>query len=342
MCNKSSFVCHNGRQYFLPDYLTAWAKKHSKDTRLAALFSPEHGLLGTHQAAAPVTSEKTTPWGCPLFSLHGSTKKPTQQMLEDLDVILVDLPDVGTRCFTYLSTLKLILEAAAVGDIPVIVFDRPNPLAFWGAQGPDLEDNCASFIGAIKTPFLHGTTIGKLAKKLNKTIKAELTVVPCDDGSNSSFDHPFTPPSPNLRSMDHIFAYPITVFIEGTNYSEGRGTLFPFLQIGAPWVNAKQLARHLNNKKLPGAYFQPISFTPKAMPGIADSPKHMNKRCHGVWVHLVERKRVQPIKTARAILESLFSLYPSQSQCIKLGNRYGLDLLAGTATWRKKLTNNKQ
>lgn len=339
LCHKPSVTYINGKQQFLPDALVAWAKSCKDQTRMAALFSPEHGLLGAQGAAAHIASESRSVWGCPVYSLHGEHKKPTPEMLKNLDVLVVDLQDVGVRCFTYLSTLKYALEAAAENDIDVILLDRSNPLELWGAQGPEIKEGFSSFVGAVDTQFLTGLGIGTIAQELNEKIGARLTVIPCQGKSaDILMHHPFIPPSPALKTLDHVFAYPLTVFFEGTNYSEGRGTEYPFLQVGAPWVNSKQLAQQLNKKALPGIYFEPVSFIPKQFTGaLQHSTKHQDKECHGVFLHITDYARVKPIETAQLLLRTLFTLYPKQSACIKWGVRYGLDLLVGSDEWRKEL-----
>ncbi len=342
LCHGCSYVTINQKEHFLPDILAQWAKKQNDDTTLAALFSPEHGLLGNAEAFAHIASNQTSSWGCPVHSLHGSVKQPTKEMLEDIDVLLIDLQDIGIRCYTYLSTMALTLEAAAKNNVEVIILNRPNPLKEWGCQGPQLDPSCASFVGKIQVPFLHGQTIGDLAKLVNKQCKAKLTVLDYFGDEASYFETNFKKPSPNIISLETLYAYPLTVFLEGTNYSEGRGTQTPFQQIGAPWVNAQQLANNLNEKQLPGVYFEPIEFTPTKMPGIAENPKHNEKKCEGVFIHIIDRDNVKPIQTSRIILSTLFSLYPQESQLLQWGKKYALDLLAGTQSWRDELEKEQQ
>lgn len=338
LCHHCSIAQQNGTSRFLPDTLLEWANSQEKPTKLAALFSPEHGLLGTQEAFAFINSEQTSKWDCPVYSLHGQHKKPTPDMLKDLDLLVIDLQEIGTRCFTYLSSMKLALEAAAKQELPVLVLNRPNPLAHWGAAGPELEPEHESFLGTIYTPFLHGSTIGQLAQSLNKTIGANLNVIACDNLSDDYFlSHEFIPPSPNIMSIDHACAYPMTVFLEGTNYSEGRGTKYPFLQIGSPWVNAQELAATLNQKKISGVYFEPINFIPRSITGVADKPKHQDALCHGVFIHIHHREKANPMLIAKTILQTLFTLYPEKSQWIKYGKRYAVDSLAGTSSWRKQI-----
>jgi len=340
LCHRCSVIHKNGSLKFLPDVLNEWADSQKNQTKLAALFSPEHGLLGTQEAFAFINSEQKSTWNCPNYSLHGNNKKPTPDMLKNLDTLIIDLQDIGTRCFTYLSSMKLSLEAAAEEKLPVLVLDRPNPLAHWGAAGPNLKPEHESFIGAIYTPFLHGSTIGQLAQSLNEKNRADLKILTCENTSDDYFlSHTFIPPSPNIMSIDHAYAYPMTVFIEGTNYSEGRGTNYPFLQIGAPWVDAEELARTLNQKNLSGVYFEPIKFIPHPITGVADKPKHLNALCKGVFIHVHNREKIEPMLVAKTILETLFTLYPEKSQWIRYGKRYAVDSLIGTSLWRKQIDN---
>lgn len=337
LCNNGSVVYKDQARCFLPDVLYQWTVDSKCGAKLAALLSPEHGLLGNSSAATLVSSQSSSVWHCPVHSLHGDTFKPSSDMMRNLDLVVIDLPDVGVRCFTYLSTVAYMLQAAKTANIPVLVLDRPNPLACWGAQGPRLDKSCESFLGTVHTPFLHGLTIGTIAEQENKNIGADLTVLSCTGDDALFFNQPFIPPSPNLRSIDHVYAYPLTVLLEGTNYSEGRGTLYPFVQFGAPWVDAEQLATQLNSKKLPGLYCEPITFQPRSMPRIAENPKHKGNRCQGVFIHITDHQNVQPIKTAKTILKTLFHLYPEQSQLLRSGKRYMLDILIGTEKWRKEL-----
>jgi uncharacterized protein YbbC (DUF1343 family)/beta-glucosidase-like glycosyl hydrolase len=341
LCHACSVMYEpNKKPIFLPDKLYAWAKKQKNATKLTAIFSPEHGLQGHVANGENVASQNTSRWECPVYSLYGKTKKPTPEMLKDLDVIVIDLQDVGVRCFTYPSTIELVLQEAKKYNISVIVLDRQNPLACWGTKGPMLNPAFSSFIGRLPTPFLHGLSMGQIAKLLNKTIGAELTVL-----SASYFDRlsmgahgPYIQPSPNLNYPITLFCYPITVFLEGTNYSEGRGTQFPFQQIGAPWINAKALAQTLNRAHLPGIWFEPISFTPRDIPGMATNSKHKHNLCHGVFLHIHDIQKVAPMLTAKTILETLFLLNPKKSTWIKTGKQYTIDLLVGNNTWRTEIT----
>jgi uncharacterized protein YbbC (DUF1343 family)/beta-glucosidase-like glycosyl hydrolase len=330
LCHKCSLV----QDQFLPDFLK------SKNASLCAIFAPEHGILGNNQAGQKITSQQNTNWGCPVYSLYGETRCPTKDMLKNLDLLIIDLQEVGVRCYTYLSTLKLTLEGAAKSKIPVLLLERPNPIKFLGVQGPVLNRKLESFVGKIDSKFIHGQTIGQLAKDLNKKIGADLKILYCR-GDTKSIDRyfysNFIPPSPNLVNIDSIYDYPCTVFIEGTNYSEGRGTMHPFEQIGAPWVDAEKLAAKLNAKNLCGVYFEPVSFIPKNISDMAENPKHLGKLCNGVYLHVYNHRSIKPYLIAKTILKELFTLYPKQSTWIKSGGRYFVDLLAGDDSFRREI-----
>ena len=334
VCNTSSLTLDNR---FLPDVLFNWAKGRDDGSVLTALFSPEHGLRGTIEAFGEVPTEDKSPWGCPVFSLHGKHKKPTPAMLKNLDVVVIALPDVGMRCYTYLSTIDLVLEACSEKKIAVVLLDPINPIASWGAQGPVLEQKHKSFLGCVEKQFLHGATYGALAKEVNKKYQAKLTVLASKQQQSATDGWAFKAPSPNLMSIDHLYAYPLTVLLEGTNYSEGRGTKYPFLQCGAPWVNAKELVDVLNGHMMPGIYFEPVTFIPKKMPGIAESPKHENMLCQGVFAHIVDHAVVCPAHVATVIIKELFIRYPEQSTLLRWGRTYGLDNLYGSDSLRKEL-----
>jgi len=339
LCHKASVVDVGNAQEFLPDFLFSWASKQKNETKLAALFSPEHGILGTKQANDYVDSVKLSQWGCPIISLHGKNKIPTPKMLKDLDFIVIDFQDVGLRCFTYLTTMKYMLEAAAKSKVAVIVLDRPNPIGFIPAGGPVLKSGFESFVGRLDVPFVTGKTIGQIALEINKKIGATLEVLSCEhlDQASVHFQEKLIAPSPNLATFKAIQVYPSTVFIEGTNYSEGRGTKYPFEQVGAPWVDGKKLATALNAVKMEGVYFESVSFTPKSINGVAENPKHKNKLCGGIFIHITDTSKYDPMKVGKEVLTELFRLYPEASEWIKWGKPYGVDLLAGSDDLRKSI-----
>lgn len=343
---KIGLLCHNASRFklknktiFLPDYLYSLSKR-TKRTTLAALFSPEHGLFGNMDAAVKVSSENRSKWNCPIYSLHGVHKKPTKEMLSGLDLLVIDLREVGIRAFTYLSSLDLALQAAAENNLPVIVLDFPNPIYFWKAQGPKLSKGFETFVGRIDIPFIHGKTFGAIANHLAQKYNVKIDILKNYDEryfKNYFKAGNYFEPSPNLATLESVYSYPMTIFIEGTNYSEGRGTKFPFQQIGAPWVDSQKLASILNSQNLSGVYFEPVHFKPLGIPGKSLYPKQQNKICGGVFVHLYDLKIVNPILIGKTILKNIFQLYPNESEYIKYSNRYFLDNLAGNDLWRKSL-----
>lgn len=340
LCHHASRVTLGNKSIFMPDLLLNFAKKQNNDTKLYSLFSPEHGLVGSMSAHASIESKISSRWECPIYSLHGKYKKPTKEMLKDLDLLVIDLHEVGVRAFTYLSSLYLTLQAARESNLPVLVIDHVNPIFFWGTLGPELNNNFQSFVGKVNVPFIHGKTIGQIAKQINTDIGAKLTVLPTISikmTKNILKYNNFVAPSPSLATLESVYSYPLTIFIEGTNYSEGRGTTHPFQQIGAPWVNGVKLANSLNSKGLPGVYFEPVSFKPNSLLDKSENPKHKNIRCEGVFLHFYDLKNVKPMDTARVLLEVLFKEYPKDSRLIKYSNKYFLDHLVGNDSWRLKL-----
>ncbi|MBD3273301.1 DUF1343 domain-containing protein [Candidatus Dependentiae bacterium] len=338
LCHNASRINIKNREIFLPDFLLNFAKKQKNNTKLCALFSPEHGLQGEAGAYVHIESKKNSKWNCPVYSLHGKHKKPTKEMLRDLDLLVIDLHEVGVRVFTYLTTLLYCMEAAKEVNLPVLIIDHVNPIYFWQTKGPELKDGFKSLVGRVEVPFIHGKTIGEIARYLNKNINIKLDVLPTLKKNIKNYlkYNEFLAPSPNLVTIESVYSYPITVFLEGTNYSEGRGTRYPFQQFGAPWIDNKKLAGILNSKNLPGIYFEPIMFKPRSIQGKSINPKHNGKRCYGVFLHLYDPKNVQPMSIARAILKTLFELYPKELKLIKYSGRYFLDNLVGNNSWRKE------
>lgn len=283
------------------------------DVKLTALYGPEHGVRGSAQAGQYVekyTDEKT---GLPVYSLYGKTKKPTAEMLEDVDVLVFDIQDVGARFYTYIYTMALAMEAAKENDIPMIVLDRPNPIGGANVEGPVLEDKYSSFVGEYPIPVRHGMTAGELAKLFNKEfgIGTDLTVVKMDRWKRNKYydDTPlqFIPPSPNMPTLDTALVYPGTCLIEGTNVSEGRGTTRPFELIGAPFINGADLADKLNSYHLPGVTFRDASFTPTFS-------KYANQLSHGIQVHVTDRRIYKPFETGLYIVKTIHDMYPAQFQ----------------------------
>lgn len=289
------------------------------DIELTALFGPEHGVRGDAQAGDKVESYIDEKTGLPVYSLYGDTRKPTPEMLKNIDVLLFDIHDVGTRFYTYIYTMAYAMEAAKENDIPFIVLDRPNPQGGIKVEGPVLDPNYSSFVGRYPIPLIHGMTAGELAKLFNQefNIGADLTVVKMKGWKRRmSFEDtglPFVLPSPNMPTVDTSAVYPGTGLIEGTNISEGRGTTKPFELIGAPFIKSTDLAEKLNSLKLSGIRFRAASFTPTFS-------KHQNKLCHGVELYVTNRSAFQPVKTGISIIKTIHDLYPEDFQFLSSNN----------------------
>ncbi|WP_396020270.1 exo-beta-N-acetylmuramidase NamZ domain-containing protein [Bacillus sp. ISL-34] len=289
------------------------------DINLTALFGPEHGVRGDAQAGASVEyyiDEKT---GLPVYSLYGKTKKPTPEMLKDVEVLVFDIQDVGTRYYTYIYTMAYAMEAAKENDIPFIVLDRPNPQGGESVDGPVLEPEFSSFVGLYPIPLKHGMTVGELATLFNKEFKigADLKVIKMK-GWKRDMDYddtglPFVLPSPNMPAVSTTFVYPATGLIEGTNVSEGRGTTKPFELIGAPYINSDELAGKLNALRLPGVKFRAASFTPTFS-------KHAGKLSHGVEIYITDREEFKAVPTGLHIIKTIQDLYPGDFEFLAAKN----------------------
>ncbi|MFN0156530.1 MAG: exo-beta-N-acetylmuramidase NamZ domain-containing protein [Bacteroidota bacterium] len=314
---------------FLVDSLVA------RGINVVALFGPEHGIRGVAAAGEGVHDTVDERTGIPIISLYGKTKKPTGEMLKGVDVLVYDIQDVGVRFYTYISTMGLAMEAAAEKGIPFVVLDRPNPLGGVKVDGPIIEDSLRSFLGMFPIPIVYGLTCGELAKMINERgwlahgIKVDLTVVAMEGWKRSMpWDETgvqWIPPSPNIPTPATTVVYPATCFIEATNVSEGRGTQRPFEFIGAPFINARQLADSLNTLNLTGVQFAPVSFVPQ-------TSKFAGNECHGVEVIVVDRMEFRPMETGLSLLRVLKRLYP-QSFEIKAMALRRLTGSSGALNW---------
>ena len=280
------------------------------DVELTALYGPEHGVRGDAQAGSYVEYYIDEETGLPVYSLYGQTRKPTPEMLENIDVLLFDIQDVGTRFYTYIYTMAYAMEAAQENGIPFIVLDRPNPLGGQKVEGPVLDPHYASFVGNYPIPLRHGMTVGELATLFNEEfeIGADLTVVQMNGWKRNMYYHDtplqFVMPSPNMPTFETALVYPGAALIEGTNVSEGRGTTKPFELIGAPFVNSTEFAATLNELNLPGVTFRAASFTPTFS-------KHSGKLSHGVQIHVTNKQPYDPIVTGLHIVKTLHDMYPN-------------------------------
>lgn len=292
------------------------------DVQLAVLFGPEHGIRGTEDHHVPDGKDPDT--GLPVLSLYGEIRKPTPEMLEDVDVLVFDIQDIGARFYTYIATMNRVLEAAAEQNIPYIVLDRPNAIGGEYVDGPVGEKALEPVTGIPQLPVAHGMTVGELAMMFNGERKAaglpqaDLTVVPMLHYSREQwYDDtglPWIKPSPNMLTLATATVYPATCLLEGTNISEARGTLHPFERMGTPWINGEALATHLNGYQLAGVRFKPVTFVPDS---IVDGikiypPKFLGQPCQGVELVVTDRDAFASVRAGVYILHALKSLYPEK------------------------------
>ena len=310
---------------------------------VAAVFSPEHGLFGEAADGEKVNYSESDEELPPLYSLYGPTRKPTKEMLKGIDLLLYDIQDIGARFYTYISTMGLIMEAAAESGIPCLILDRPNPLTGKLITGPILDLEISSFVGLYPIPSVYGLTPGELALMISDQSWIEavpsIEVVPLTGWSRDMwYDEtglPWVPPSPNIPNLETAIVYPGTVLIEATNVSEGRGTDHPFRWIGAPWIDSNDLSDAMNIIGLPGVTFSPIEFIPHSIPGAAPNPKNNTQTCNGVEIILTNRNIFSPVIVGIQLLQTISLLYPQKLEI----KEAGLNRLFGSDRLSKSLGN---
>jgi uncharacterized protein YbbC (DUF1343 family) len=272
-----------------------------RGARLAALFAPEHGLWGAAQDLVPVAATRDPLTGMRVVSLYGSRREPTATMLRGLDVLVVDLQDVGARYYTYQWTLALAIRACARMGVRVLVLDRPNPLGGTIVEGNVPDPAFASFVGLYPLAARPGLTIGEIARHLQQAhrLGGEVDVVGLRGWRRSMLWEdtglPWVPPSPNMPTPDTARVYPGGCLVEGTNMSEGRGTTRPFEWVGAPWLDAHRYAEALAAERLPGVVFRPARFRPTFQ-------KWAGQVCGGVQLHVTDRARFKPFLTGLVVI----------------------------------------
>lgn len=302
--------------------------------RLVALFSPEHGFRGSARPGESVASSVDSVTGLPIYSLYGRTSAPTDSMLAGIDVLLVDLPDVGARYYTYLSTTIEVMRAAARLRKTVVVLDRPNPIG-GAVQGNVLDWAYHSFVGALAMPMRHGLTLGELARlaNLDLNLGTDLRVIPAENWRREltldATGLPFLRPSPNLKDLESLFHYPGTCLFEGTALSVGRGTDLPYHQVGAPWLNVHAVLEALPTDRLPGVQFLGVTFTPLDP---ADG-KYPGVTVPGIRMVLTDPSRYDPTLTAVVLLSTIRRIH-SDSVGFRAA---GFDRLAGGSSLREAL-----
>jgi len=276
----------------------------ARNVDLVAVFSPEHGLEGKLDIPHIADGRTGRGTGIPVFSLYGDTRKPTRAMLEGIDTLVFDIQDIGTRFYTYISTMGNAMEAAEEHGLRFVVLDRPNPIGGMAVAGPVLDGDKRSFVGYHDIAVRHGMTIAELARlfRAERTPALELDLVLMRHWQRDQlFDGTglrWIDPSPNMRSLDAALLYPGVGLLETTNLSVGRGTATPFEVMGAPWIDGRRLAAGLDALELPGIRFEAVRFTP-------ESSKFAGEECEGVRFHIEDPRRLEPLDLGFAIARIL-------------------------------------
>jgi uncharacterized protein YbbC (DUF1343 family) len=316
-----------------------------RGVEVTALFGPQHGFRSDVQdnmIETPHTEFETrTRERVPLYSLYSDTREPTAEMLRDVDTLVIDLQDIGTRIYTYMYTMANCMRAARKHGIKVVVCDRPNPIGGIEIEGITLEAGNESFVGQYPIPTRHGMTIGELARLWNEHfgIGCELEVVPMTGWRRAMYwddtGLPWVLPSPNIPTLDSAVVFPGSVHLEGTNASEGRGTTRPFELVGAPWVRAEPFAAALNARQFPGVYFRAAVFEPTFQ-------KHARVACGGCQIHVLDRQAFKPVLTGVAVIEQIRAQDPSAFAWKKPPYEYEddkepIDVIAGSKSFREAI-----
>jgi uncharacterized protein YbbC (DUF1343 family) len=310
--------------------------------QLKALYSPQHGLFAEKQDNMIESEDMIDPiLQIPVFSLYGQNRIPQARMLEPIDVLLIDLQDVGTRVYTFIYTLSYCLEAAREYNIKVVILDRPNPVNGIAVEGNCLAADCASFVGRYPIPMRHGLTVGEIGALFNHyfEIGCDLEVIPMKGWKRNMFfgdtGLPWIAPSPNLPTPMSTLVYPGQVLWEGTNVSEGRGTTQPFELVGAPFMDAQKILATLKKAKIPGVVFRPAIFEPT-------SNKWQQTACHGFQIHVTDPLRYQPYATTLHLLQAVILNHRKHFEWKAPPYEYEfermpIDLIIGDGTIRKRL-----
>ncbi len=309
---------------------------------IKAVFGPQHGLWGhTQDNMIEWEGYLDEPSGLRIFSLYGKERKPAKHMLQDVDVLLIDLPDIGSRYYTFIWTMALCMETCQEHNIRTIVLDRPNPISGTQVEGTVLESSYRSFVGLYPLPQRHGMTLGEIAWYLQDRFfpALKLKVIRMKRWKRSYYfpqtELPWVMPSPNMPSWETALVYPGMCLLEGTNLSEGRGTTRPFEIFGAPWIDGRQLCHELNAQNLPGVFFRPIQFLPTFQ-------KFEDEICEGAFVHVTDKWTYQPVLSTVSLLQWIIRLYPDHFSWKNPPYEYEyeklpFDILAGNSWLREMI-----
>jgi len=295
---------------------------HAPEVELVALFGPEHGIRGDVEGGYHIDNQKDPKTGVPIFSIYGKTKKPTPEMLQNIDVLIFDVQDIGARFYTFISTMSLCMEAAAENNIEFMVLDRPNPITGTIVEGPILEEEYKSFVGIHPIALRHGMTVGELAHMFNNEgwlangIIVKLIVIPMENWKRESWygelGLKWIKPSPNMPSPTTALLYPGMGLLETCNISEGRGTTRPFENIGAPWLDNIAVAKTLNEKNIPGIKIDTTSFIPIDMPGAAMNPVYKGQRCRGLFFTIIDPLQFPAVTFGIHLIRAIKKFHPDK------------------------------
>ncbi|MBI5409705.1 MAG: DUF1343 domain-containing protein [Nitrospirae bacterium] len=318
----------------------------SKKLELKALFGPQHGIRGeTQDNMIEWEGFRDKKTGLPVYSLYGKTRKPAPSTLKDIDVLAIDMQDVGARYYTFIWTMELCMQACNEMGKSVVILDRPNPLGGTIVEGPVLDISYTSFVGQRPLPVRHGMTVGEIANYLRDEFypPLDLHVIHMKGWSRKMwFDEtgvPWVLPSPNMPTLETAIVYPGMCLLEGSNLSEGRGTTRPFEIFGAPFIDPDALVKRLERLKLPGVVFRPMYFQPTFQ-------KHADRLCGGAQIHVLNREKFKPFKTGVAVIKAIHDLYPKHFAWKQPPYEYEtvkmpIDILAGTDRLRKDIEGDK-
>jgi len=318
-----------------------------KDCKISVIFGPQHGLFGQTQDNMVEWEGYLHPvFKIPVFSLYGENRKPTPGMLKGIDVLLIDLQDIGARLYTYIWTVKLCIEACNETGIPVWILDRPNPIGKLPFDGPVLKEEYFSFVGGASIPLCHRMTIGEMALWIKDKYYpgSDLNIVSMKGWHRhtlfSETGLPWVLPSPNMPTLQTAVVYPGTVLIEGLNLSEGRGTTIPFELFGAPFINNDKLRKNINQRKMPGCAFRIHNFIPTFN-------KFKGELCNGLQIHVTAPEKYCPVSTALEIFDAIIETSANGAMLFNLPpyeyeyNLFPFDILSGDSGMRKSLINHQ-
>ncbi|MFI3296957.1 MAG: DUF1343 domain-containing protein [bacterium] len=317
---------------------------HAEDVNLVALFAPEHGVRGNMDAGARVANSTDNITGVPVYSIYGKTNRPTAEMLENIDVLVYDIQDIGCRSYTFISTMGLAMKSAAENGVDFVVLDRPNPLGGEKIEGNVVEDGCYSFVSQFSIPYIYGQTPGELAQMLNEENylgkKCNLTVVKMEGWQRSmnweATGLPWVPASPHIPHAETAFYYPATGILGELGYINiGVGYTMPFQTVAAPWINADSLSIALNDMQMVGVYFRPTHYKPMYS-------AHSGSYCSGVQIYITDFAKVRLTEIQFRIMEALNILYPSRATLANANSgRFAMfDKVCGSKYIRATFTEN--